>query len=227
MLSWASRLGGLLSGVGGIVIKLTLTLLTLFFFYKDGDAIVSQSRQVINVFFDDRLDAYVVTAGKMTRAVVYGLLITALTQGLIAGVGYWVVGLTAPVLLGALTAVLSVVPLVGTAIVWVPAAIWLLSSGQVLKGVILLAWGLLLVYPADGAAADPHQQHHAHAVFCWLCSVHSAASTPSAWWDCLSARSCLRLRWRSGANGVLVAARRSDAPHPARGHALCRPRRPR
>jgi len=150
MLSWASRLGGLLSGVGGIVIKLTLTLLTLFFFYKDGDAIVSQSGQVIKGFFDDRLDVYVVTAGKMTRAVVYGLLITAITQGLIAGVGYWVVGLTAPVLLGALTAVLSVVPLVGTAIVWMPAAIWLLSSGQVLKGVVLLAWGLLLVYPADG-----------------------------------------------------------------------------
>lgn len=149
MLGWASELGTLLGGVGRNVIRLTLTLLTLFFFFKDGDTIVRQSHQVIKGFFDDRLDSYIVTAGKMTRAVVYGLLITAITQGLIAGIGYWIVGLSAPVLLGALTGILSIVPLIGTAIVWVPTALWLLSTGLVLKGIILLVWGALLVHPAD------------------------------------------------------------------------------
>jgi predicted PurR-regulated permease PerM len=85
----------------------------------------------------------------MTRAVVYGLLVTAVVQGAIAGIGYAVIGLTAPVLLGVLTGILSIVPLVGTAIVWVPVAIWLMVSGHLIKGIILLGWGALLVHPPE------------------------------------------------------------------------------
>jgi predicted PurR-regulated permease PerM len=148
-LSWAKDIGGILGSVGRNVMRLTLTLLTLFFLFRDGYAIVHQSDNVIKRFFADRIDRYVVTAGKMTRAVVYGLLITGLIQGVLAALGYWIVSLSAPVLLGFLTGVLSIVPLVGTAIVWVPVGIWLLSTGHLLRGVVLLAWGAVLVYPAD------------------------------------------------------------------------------
>lgn len=65
----------------------------------------------------------------MTRAVLYGLLVTALVQGVIAGIGYRIVGLEARVLLGAFTGVLSAVPMVGTAAVWAPIAVWLLATG--------------------------------------------------------------------------------------------------
>ena len=128
---------------------MTLTLLTLFFFYRDGETIAAQADQVVEGFFGDRLNPYVVTAGKMTRAVVYGLLITAIAQGAIAGVGYAMLGLSAPVLLGFLTGLLSIVPLVGTAIVWVPVGIYLLSIGLVWQGIVMLLWGVLLVNPAD------------------------------------------------------------------------------
>jgi predicted PurR-regulated permease PerM len=148
-LSWARDVGGILSSVGREAVRLTLTLLVLFFLYRDGYSIVRQIDHVIKRFFADRIDRYIETAGKMTRAVVYGLLITGLIQGVIAAVGYWIVGLTAPVLLGFLTAVLSLVPLVGTAIVWVPVGVWLLSTGHVGQGVVILAWGAVLVYPAD------------------------------------------------------------------------------
>jgi predicted PurR-regulated permease PerM len=149
LLGWASELGHILGGVGRNIVKLSLTLLTVFFFFRDGETIAEQADHVVEGFFGDRLNPYVVTAGKMTRAVVYGLLITAITQGVLAGVGYWVVGLAAPVLLGALTAILSIVPLVGTAIVWVPVGIYLLSVGLVWKGIIMLTWGAVLVHPAD------------------------------------------------------------------------------
>jgi len=149
LLGWASELGHILGGVGRNIVKLSLTLLTVFFFYRDGETIAAQADHVVEGFFGDRLNPYVITAGKMTRAVVYGLLITAITQGVLAGVGYWVVGLAAPVLLGALTAILSIVPLVGTAIVWVPIGIYLLSIGLVWKGIIMLTWGAVLVHPAD------------------------------------------------------------------------------
>jgi predicted PurR-regulated permease PerM len=149
VLSWASRLGSIVGSVGRNLLKLSLTLLTLFFFFRDGDTIVAQGRRVLRRFFTNRLDGYLVTAGRMTRAVVYGLLITACAQGLIAGIGYRVVGLATPVLLGVLTGILSVVPLVGTAIVWVPVAIWLMVAGHLIKGIILLAWGVALVHPPE------------------------------------------------------------------------------
>jgi predicted PurR-regulated permease PerM len=149
LLSWASDLGRILSSVGRNIVKLTLSLLTLFFFYRDGETIATQADQVIEGFFSDRLNPYLVTAGKMTRAVVYGLLITAIVQGVLAGIGYKVVGLAAPVLLGFLTGILSIVPLVGTAIVWVPVGLYLLSVGLVWKGIVMLTWGAVLVHPAD------------------------------------------------------------------------------
>jgi predicted PurR-regulated permease PerM len=149
MLRWAGQLSGILGGVGRNVVTLSLTLLTLFYFYRDGKTILAQAHQVIRGFFGERLDPYVIVAGRMTRAVVYGMLVSAFGQGLVAGIGYWVLGLGGPVLLGVLTAVLSVVPLLGSAIVWVPVGIWLLASGHLLKAIIMLLWGALLVYPVD------------------------------------------------------------------------------
>ena len=147
--SWRGQLGALLGGVGRNLGKLLISLLTLFFFYRDGDLLVRQIQRVAKRVFDDRLDRSVHAAGVMTRAVVYGLLITALAQGVIAGFGYWVVGLEAPAVLGALTGLLSTAPLLGTAFVWAPLGAGLVLTGHTWKGILLLAWGTLLVHPVD------------------------------------------------------------------------------
>ena len=144
-----AQVTAMLGGMGRTVAKLFLTMVTLFFFYRDGDSIVVQTHQIVRRFFGDRLDRYVAVAGAMTRAVLYGLIVTAFAQGVIAGIGYRIVGLEAPVLLGALTGVLSAVPLVGTAAVWVPVGLWLLATGPLWKGLFLLIWGFLLVNPTD------------------------------------------------------------------------------
>jgi predicted PurR-regulated permease PerM len=146
---WASNLTDVLGSIGRNLGKLSLAVLTLFFFYRDGDFLVHQIRHVLRRVADERLDPYIKAAGMMTRAVLYGFLITAFAQGLIAGIGYRVVGLQAPVLLGALTGLLSVVPVLGTAFVWAPIGIGLLIIGHIWKGVFLLAWGTLLVHPTD------------------------------------------------------------------------------
>ena len=147
--TWASEITGLIGGVGRGVGKLLIVMLTLFFFYRDGEYIRRQCRLVVTKMFDDRLDTYVNTAGAMTRAVLYGFLITAFAQGLIAGIGYAILGLHGSVLLGAMTGILSVVPLLGTALVWGPLGAYLLITGHIWKGIILLMWGLLLVHPTD------------------------------------------------------------------------------
>lgn len=146
---WASGLTDMLGSIGRNLGKLSLSVLTLFFFYRDGDSLVSQIQHMLRRVADERLDPYLNAAGVMTRAVLFGFLITAVAQGVIAGIGYRVVGLQAPVLLGALTGLLSVLPLLGTAFVWGPVGIGLLMTGHVWKGVILLVWGALLVHPTD------------------------------------------------------------------------------
>ena len=146
---WGGQLTALLGDVGRNLGKLLVALLTLFFFYRDGDALVDQFRRVAKRFLGDRLDRPLLAAGLMTRAVVYGLLITAFAQGVVAGIGYRIVGLEAPILLGALTGLLSTAPLLGTAFVWAPLGVALLIAGHTWKAIVLLAWGALLVHPTD------------------------------------------------------------------------------
>lgn len=147
--AWSSELAGVFSGIGRNLAKLVMTLLTVFFFYRDGDSIVRDGRRVVARFFASRLDPYLQTAAAMTRAVVYGLSVTAFAQGLIAGFGYAILGIEGAALLGALTGALSTIPVVGTGAVWGSIALYLLATGQLGKGIALLLWGAVLVHPTD------------------------------------------------------------------------------
>ncbi len=153
LLDWAqdsrTELLSVVGSVGRNAAKLFIAILTTYFLYRDGPTLAGQAQRILARFFSDRLDRYLHAAGVMARAVVFGLLVTALLQGTIAGIGYAVVGVDAPVLLGALTALASIVPIVGTALVWAPAAVALLLSGHVWSGLALLAWGTVLVHPVD------------------------------------------------------------------------------
>lgn len=134
--------------VGRNVIKTGVALLVLFYFFRDGDEIVRQIRGVARhlggAVVERRLDA----VGGTIRAVVRGLLITAAVQGILAGIGYAVAGVPAPILLGIVTGLLALVPY-GTSVVMVPAGLWLLFQGELLAGVGLLLWGTLIVASMD------------------------------------------------------------------------------
>lgn len=147
--AWAGELAAMVGGIGRNLGKLLVAMVTVFFLYLDGERIVYQCRRVVGRFFGDRLDPYVATMATMTRSIVYGLVVTAFAQGLVAGIGYAIVGLSASVLLGALTGLLSVVPIVGTGLVWGSLSIYLAVTGHVWKAGILAAYGLLLVHPTD------------------------------------------------------------------------------
>jgi len=153
IIDWAQRSRPELLGIAGTITQsvadLFTAIVTVFFFYRDGEKLSRQAVRVLRRFFGKRLDRYLRAAGGMTRAVVFGLLITALAQGTIAGIGYAVFGVEAPVLLGVLTALASIVPVVGTLLVWGSAGVLLMVGGHLWPGLGLLAWGTLLVHPAD------------------------------------------------------------------------------
>jgi predicted PurR-regulated permease PerM len=153
ILDWAqdsrAQLLRALGSVGRNAAKAFFTVLTAFFFYRDGTSLVRQAGRILEHLAGDRLDRYWHAAGGMVRAVVLGLLVTALAQGLLAGVGYALVGVDAPVLLGALTALASIVPVIGTGLVWGVVAAALLLTGHAWPGLALIAWGTVLVHPVD------------------------------------------------------------------------------
>lgn len=135
-------------GVGRNAAKLGFALITVFFLYRDGERVLMQAQLVLHRFLGERVDPYLAAVGSMTTAVVWGLLATAIAQGIVAGMGYWWFGLEAPVLLGAVTAAIALIPF-GTPFVWGSIGAWLIASGETFNGIGLLLWGTLVVSWVD------------------------------------------------------------------------------
>lgn len=146
---WTSALAGVLGKIGRSVAQVAMTAIAVFFFYRDGALVVEQLRMGLRKVVGPSADDYVDAIGETTQAVVSGLIVSALVQGLVAGIGYAVVGVGTPILLGALTSVTALVPFVGTVAVWAPIGIYLLLSDQIGAGLALLAWGGLVVSWTD------------------------------------------------------------------------------
>jgi predicted PurR-regulated permease PerM len=138
----------LVGGVGKNLAKLGFALFTLFFVYLHGHSLLEQARSVLKGLLGERTQGYVDAVANTTRAVVYGIVLTAIVQGLVAGLGYWVAGLPAPATLAAVTVLIALIPF-GTPLVWGTAGLWLLFTGQTTAGIGLLLWGLLAVSWVD------------------------------------------------------------------------------
>jgi predicted PurR-regulated permease PerM len=135
----ADELLRLVGGIGRNAAKLGFALVTVFFLYRDGEHVLSQAQHVLRRFLGRRVDAYLLAVGAMTKAVVWGLVATALGQGVVAGVGYWWFGIEALV---------AMIPF-GTPFVWGGVGAWLLASGRWFDGIGLLLWGTLVVSWVD------------------------------------------------------------------------------
>ena len=145
---WVGNFATFLGSIGHYAFRLAIILVTLFFCYRDGEEAIQQLRRGLLQFLGDDQDVYLKAAGHTTRAVVYGMVLAALSQGLLAGVGYAFAGVQAPVLFGAITALLALVPM-GATLVWIPIGIVLILSGHIWAGAGLLIWGITVVSTVD------------------------------------------------------------------------------
>jgi predicted PurR-regulated permease PerM len=138
--------GGRLVGQG--LLQLSLATFLSFFMWRDGDALVRRVavglRRVSGPLAREVMDIVYSTV----RAVMVGFIGTGFAQGLVAGIGFAIAGVPAPLLLGAVTAVVSILPS-GTVPMWVGASIWLLVDGQPGWALFMALWGLLLVSTID------------------------------------------------------------------------------
>jgi len=134
----------LIGGVGRNAAKLFFAVLSLFFLLRDGPRVLKETRAILEGILGERVGDYLDAIGATTQAVVYALILGAIAQGAVAGIGYWIVGLRAPVLLGAVTVLIALIPF-GAPVVWGSLGVWQLLTGHIWQGVVLLLWGMLLV----------------------------------------------------------------------------------
>jgi predicted PurR-regulated permease PerM len=137
---------GLAFGEG--VFELALSVLIAFFFYRDGPTVVSRVSEGVKRIMGDYSHRIIETVGATVQSVVYGLLGTALAQGIMAGIGFHVAGIPTPFLWALLVFLFSLL-LVGPPLVWVPATIWLFARGEVGWGLFMAVWGLFAISGID------------------------------------------------------------------------------
>ena len=135
--------GGFFLGALGSLLGFAIMLFLLFFFLRDGDSMLDRARRLIPLD-EVRKERLFRQLGGVTRAIVVGTSVTAILQGILVGIGFTICGLASPVVFGVLAALLSMLPVGGSAFVWGPAAIWLFIDGRWGFGIFMLVWGLLL-----------------------------------------------------------------------------------
>ena len=134
--------GGLLLGSG--LLQLTLSIFIAFFLFRDGGALAERLNTTIARIAGDKGVSLLTVAAKTVRGVVYGILGTALVQGVLAGIGYVIAGVPGAALLALLTFFFSIIPAIGTGLVWIPVAIWLFHQGSNGWGIFMVVWGLIV-----------------------------------------------------------------------------------
>lgn len=129
-------------------ISFLLSFYLLFFFLRDRRMALMAIRS-LSPLSESEMDQLLVRIGDTICATIYGTLAVAALQGLLGGIMFWWLGLPSPLLWGVVMAVLSVVPVLGAFVVWIPATIFLLLNGSWGKALILAIWGAAVVSTID------------------------------------------------------------------------------
>jgi predicted PurR-regulated permease PerM len=137
--SWLLKTG---FALGRGLLQLTLSIFMAFFLFRDGVSAAARLTAGVQRIAGEQGQHLLTVAGKTVRGVVYGILGTALLQAVAAGIGFFVAGVPGAGLLALLTFFSSIVPVLGTALIWLPAALWLFHQGSTGWGIFMLLWGL-------------------------------------------------------------------------------------
>jgi len=144
----APRVPGFLSGSMWASVQVLVTFFALFYLLRDRDAVLQYLRSILPLTPGEATKLFERTA-EVVRASVLGTVAVAAVQGLLGGLMFWWLGLPAPMLWGLVMFLLSILPVLGAAIVWIPAAGLLLLEGSWEKALVLTLWGSIVVALVD------------------------------------------------------------------------------
>ena len=146
--SLASQSSAVLSGSVRLVTGIVIMLVALFYFLRDYKSLLEYLRRLVPLS-QAETDQLFRRVSDTIYATLYGNVVVKLVQGVLGGAMFWVLGLPAPVLCGLAMSLFAMLPVVGTSLIWGPAAIFLLIQGSWVKAVVLTVWGSLVVSLID------------------------------------------------------------------------------
>jgi predicted PurR-regulated permease PerM len=130
------------------MVDLSIVLYLLFFLLRDGDKLTSRIRTAIPLYPDQQRELFA-RFTTVIRATVKGNVVVAIVQGALGGLIFWFLNVHAAVLWAVVMAFLSLLPAVGCALVWLPVAVYFLVTGAIWQGVVLIAYGVLVIGLVD------------------------------------------------------------------------------
>lgn len=160
MMGWVTRYAGeigaatagyslaIAANITSIVVSFVFTIFATFLLLRDGEQLVQRSVDLLP-FERARSNALLGRIRDVIYASVYGVLVIAVIQGALTGLMFWILGIPSAALWGAVAALMSVLPLIGSAAVWVPGAIYLVAIGRWPAAIVLVVWGGLIVGSVD------------------------------------------------------------------------------
>lgn len=145
LLSWGAHA---VSNIISFFVEAVIAFFTLFFLFREGRSMMARAAALLPLKAS-QVDRLFTGISNSIVANVYGCLAVGAAQGTLLSLAFWVLGLPSPVLWGVVTALFSLIPIIGSAAVWGPAVIILIIAGHWWKGLILLGWGAAIIGQID------------------------------------------------------------------------------
>jgi predicted PurR-regulated permease PerM len=145
---FTSWLSSFIADSAWLFVQFAVSVFTLFYLFRDGAEALVSLRSWVPLSAQEA-DQVLSRVSETTYATLYGHLLASLAQGLLGGLMFWWLGLSAPLLWGTVMALLAVIPVLGAFLVWLPAALLLFLKGSWIKALILLLWGAFVVGLVD------------------------------------------------------------------------------
>jgi predicted PurR-regulated permease PerM len=139
---------GLVGGLSSFGLNTFIAIFVLFFLLRDGKSMLRRLAVILPLRLAQARRLFSLV-NETLHAIVYGTLAMAAIQGTLTGLAFWFLGLTSPVIWGMITTLCALLPIIGTAFVFLPATCMLIFSGHWIKGLILLVWAVAVVHPVD------------------------------------------------------------------------------
>ncbi|MCC2690011.1 MAG: family transporter [Rhizobiaceae bacterium] len=130
------------------IVSMGVMLYLLFFLFRDGSSLTQRIRSAVPLRAGQR-DALLEKFAVVVRAIVKGTVLVAALQGALGGLIFWLMAIPAPVLWGVMMGFMSLLPAIGSSLVWLPVALYLIATGSVTKGLVLIAFGTLVISLVD------------------------------------------------------------------------------
>lgn len=144
----AARTLGFVGGAVGFVVEVFFVIFTMYYLFRDGDRLRAALYDLLPLE-EGKAHEIVGRTGEVISASVYGILVIAMIQGVLGGLAFWALGLPSPLLWGVVMIFMSMIPVAGSFVVWVPAAIYLAVTGHWVKAVMLAGWGMFVIGTVD------------------------------------------------------------------------------